>query len=536
MKIVLTSVHTHPVALGLRYISACLKQAGHDVEVLFMCPRKSTTEVDFPQSVIDAFVERCRRADLVGMSLMTGNYHRACALTQTLRGAGIKAPILWGGTHPSVAPHESLETADIICVGEGEESVLELTRRLSAGCDPKDIQGLGFRAGSPFGNREAILNPAHPLALNLDKYPFPDYDLATHWIAAKNDLVPVDAQNLRSTLNRLRILTTRGCPYACSFCNNTTMARTYAGKGPWVRRRSVDNILAEILQFRRRFPFVEEVNIVDDLFFVRDENELRDFVDKYLAQVNLPLEIDTHPNTVTDAKVAVLSRLPISLASMGIQSASPDTLTRLYNRHTAPERIAEAISIFHKYRVPTEYHYIVCNPYEPDANVIETMRFIARHHRRAAALRVFPLMFYPGCPLYDQARADGLIGARHDEAYNVIYKGSNQLAGYNYLSIWLRVVLNLRNIGLPTWMALWLVSFIASRPVRWCFDRRYFPPMAMLSYLVARKIYLLLIYQPFIKPLRRLRRKPRHKDLHPEDEVTLPRNNLAAEESVAAGR
>jgi radical SAM superfamily enzyme YgiQ (UPF0313 family) len=536
MEIVLVSAHTHPMALGLRYISACLKAAGHDVEVLFMCPRKSTAQVDFSQPVLSAFVERCRGADLVGMSLMTGNYHRACALTETLRQAGLKAPILWGGTHPSVAPLESLETADIVCVGEGEEPVLELTRRLTAGCDPTDIQGLGFRAGSRFGNSQAILNPAHPLESNLDKYPFPDYDLATHWIAGKNDLVPASPQNLRGTLNRLRILTTRGCPYSCSFCNNTTMARTYAGKGPWVRRRSVDNILAEILQFRRAFPFVEEVNIVDDLFFVRDEDEMRDFVEKYLAQVNLPLELDTHPNTVTDGKVALLSRLPISLASMGIQSASPDTLTRLYNRHTSPERIAQAIAVFHKHHVPTEYHYIVNNPYEPDANVIETMRFIARHHRKAAALRVFPLMFYPGCPLYDQARADGKIGSRHEEAYNVIYKGSNQLAGYNYLSIWLRVVLNLRNVGLPTWMALMLVSFIASRPVRWFLDRRYFPPVAMLSYLVARKVYLLLIYQPFVKPLRHLRRKPRHKDRHPEDEVTLPRNNLAAEEKAMSGR
>jgi anaerobic magnesium-protoporphyrin IX monomethyl ester cyclase len=536
MEITLVSAHTHPVALGLRYISSCLKAAGHNVEVLFMCPRKATTQADFPQLVLDAFVERCRRADLVGMSLMTGNYHRACALTDRLRRAQIKAPILWGGTHPSVAPVESLETADIVCVGEGEQPVLELTRRLEAGCDPTDIQGLGFGAGSPFGNSQAILNPAHYLEANLDKYPFPDYDLATHWIAGKNDFVQAEPQNLRGALHRLRILTTRGCPHSCSFCNNTTMARTYAGKGPWVRRRSVDNIMAEIRQLRRMFPSIEEINIVDDLFFVRDEDEMREFADKYLAQVNLPLEVDAHPNTVTDAKMAALSRLPISLVSMGIQSASPDTLTRIYNRHTPPDRIASAMEAIHKYRVPAEYHYIVNNPYEPDANVIETMRFVARHHRRAAVLRVFPLMFYPGCPLYDRAHKDGLIGPHHENAYNVIYKGSNQLAGYSYLSIWLRVVLRLRNAGVPTWMALTLVSFVTSRPVRWCLDRRYFPPAAFLAYRIVRKIYQVLIYQPLIKPLRRLRRNARHKDRHPEDEVTLPRNNLAVEEPALSSR
>lgn len=79
MKIVLVSVHTHPVALGLRYVSSCLKAAGHDVEILFMCPRKATTDTRFARPVLEACTERCRRADLVGMSLMTGNCLRACA-------------------------------------------------------------------------------------------------------------------------------------------------------------------------------------------------------------------------------------------------------------------------------------------------------------------------------------------------------------------------------------------------------------------------------------------------------------------------
>jgi anaerobic magnesium-protoporphyrin IX monomethyl ester cyclase len=511
MKIVLVSVHTHPVALGLRYVSAYLKAGGHNVEALFMCSRKATTQADFAPAVLDAFIERCRRADLVGISLMTGNFHRAAALTETLRRASIKAPILWGGTHPSIAPEESLELADIVCVGEGEEPARLLADRLQAGGDPTGIPGLGFRAGSGFGNGRTFVNPVHPLESNLDKYPFPDYELATHWMAGKEGLVPATVKNLRGTLERLRVLTTRGCPYPCSFCNNTSLARKYAGKGPWVRRRSVDNIMGELVQLRRTFPSIEEINIVDDLFCVRNEDEMREFVDRYLADVNLPLEMDAHPNTLTEAKVAALSRLPLRLVSMGIQSASPDTLRNIYNRHTPVEKIIESMDLLHKYRVPAEYHYLINNPYEPDANVIETMRFVARHHRKAAVLRIFPLMFYPGSPLYDRARVDGLIGPRHQEAYDVIYGGSNQYAGYTYLAIWLRVLLGLRNGGMPTWMALGVVRFVASRPARWCLDRKWFPPAAFLTYLVTHKLYNVLIYQPFVKPVRRLRRRRRRK-------------------------
>lgn len=532
MKVVLVSAHTHPIVLGLRYISSYLKAAGHDVELLFMCPHRSAGPAGLTAPVLDAFVERCRRADLVGMSLMTGNYHRACMLTDALRRARIKAPILWGGTHPTVAPAESLRTADIICVGEGEESVLQIATRLEAGLDPTAIEGLGFRAGSSFGNVRPLLNPARSLESDLDKYPFPDYDLSTQWLAGKDDLVPATPRNFRSALHRLRILTTRGCPNLCSYCNNTTVARLYAGKGPWVRSRSVDNIMAELVQTCRAFPTIQEINIVDDLFFVREEVEMRDFAAKYLAQVNLPLELDAHPNTVTDGKVAALSGLPIRLLSMGIQSGSADTLTRIYNRHTPPDTIAQAMTTFQKYRIPTEYHYIVGNPYEPAANIIETMRFVARHHRRAAVPRVFPLIFYPGSPMYDRAVADGLVGPHHAIAYG---DRRNYMAGCSYLSICLRAVLSLRNIGMPTEAILALIAAVTSRPALWCLDRRWFARAASLADRILRKAYLLLIHQPLIKPLHYLCGKHRHKDRCPEDEVTLPRNNLAAEERAQPG-
>jgi len=522
MNMVFVSTHAHPVALGMRYVSSYVKAAGHKVKSLFMCSRKATARADFGPAVLEAFVEHCRSADLIGMSLMTGNFYRACALTEVLRKAGVKAPILWGGTHPTIAADECLETGDIICVGEGEKPVRDLVECMAAGKDPTGIGSLGFRAGGPFGNRQKILNPVQPLIGDLDSIPFPDYDLSAQWVVDKERLVPATPKKLRGALHRLRVLTTRGCPNPCSFCNNTTLMRIFKGAGTWVRRRSVDNVIAEMVQTCRAFPSIEEINVVDDLFFIRDEGEMAEFVDKYVKQVNLPLELDAHPNTVSEGKVAILSRLPISLLSMGIQSGSPDTLQNIYNRPTPVETIARAMDLFHTYRLPTEYHYLINNPYEPDENVIETMRFIARHHRRAAMLRVFPLQFYPGSPLYERARQDGLIGARHEETYKVIYSGRNLLAGYKYLSIWLHAVLGLRNIGAPPWLANAVIRFVTCRPVRWCLDRRYFPPMAYVTYQVGRKIA-----KPFGKLARLVRGKRRHRHLHPEDEAS-PRNRMAA--------
>jgi len=510
VRIALVSTYTHPIALGLRYLSACLKAAGHDVRTFFMCSRRDTTRPDWSESALEAFIEHLCDRELIGLSLMTNNFHRARALTQRIREAALKAPIIWGGTHPTVAADESLEIADLICVGEGEQPLLELARRLEAGVDPTDIPSLGFRAGGPFGNRHAIRNPLAPLEERLDNLPFPDWDLPTQWVATREGLAVARPENMRGALDTLRLLTSRGCPFHCAFCNNAALQALHEGKGKWVRLRSLDNVLAEIRQMLARFPRLRSVNFVDDLFLVRPEEEIEEFAAEYNQQIGLPLQMDAFPNTVTERKVRALAKLPIELVSMGIESASDDTLKNLYHRPTPPRRIADAIALFQKYGIRTEYHYIVSNPYEPERNVIETMRFIADHHRGRSVLRVFPLMFYPGTPLYRRALADGLIHQRDDAAYDYMGTGALQFAKHDYLAVWLRIVLNLRNVGMPPWLAHRAIDFATSRPVRAVLDRPWFCPTVFVLYQLARKVWRNFIYQPFVRPFKYLRPKPRH--------------------------
>ncbi len=529
MKVTLVSTYTHPLALGLRFVSSYLKAAGHDVEMILMKSKRDTARADFSEAAMEDFVERLRDRDLIGMGLMTNTYFRACVLTQRIRDAGIRAPIVWGGTHPTVAPEESMEVPDIICVGEGEEPMLQLIEHLEADKDPTGIGSLGFRAGGPFGNKQAIRNPVQPLERELDDYPFPDYELETHWVAGKDGLEPARPDNLRGTLHRLRIETTRGCPYPCTFCNNAALLKVYRGKGAWVRKRSADNVIEEIRKARACFPTIEAVNIVDDLFFVRSEEDIEDFAVKYEEQVNLPLELDAFPNTICEAKVRSLARVPINLISMGIQSGSEHTLKNIYKRPTPIEKIVEGINLFAKYKIKAEYHYIVNNPFETDQQRIETLRFAATHHRGRAILRIFPLQFYPGTPLYDQAREAGLIGQRHDSAYQYTYTSKTHVLGSSYLDVWLRVVLHLRNNFVPSWFAHRLIDVVTHPLSRRALDRNWFVPTAYGIYRVGRFVGRKLIYQTFVRPFKYLRRRPRYEELHPEDELTLPRNNMAPE-------
>lgn len=531
MRIALVSTYTHPFAIGLRYVSSYLKNCGHEVRMVFMSSRRDTTKPDYSEAALRDYIDEMRRADLIGLSLMTNNFHRAQVLTQRIREAGIQAPIVWGGTHPTVAPEECLQYADVVCVGEGEEPLARLAECLADATDPTAIPGLWFRGDSPFGNRDPVRNPPAPLKQDLDTLPFPDYELESHLVAGPHGLESAAPGNLRGALDTLRVITTRGCPYQCTFCNNAALKEVHKGLGKWVRMRSLDNVLDELRHARASFPAIRSINFVDDLFFVRSEDEIARFADAYNRDIALPLQLDAYPNTVSEAKVSTLARVPIELISMGIESASENTLRHIYQRQTAPRRIADAIDTFHRHRVRTEYHYIVSNPFEPEENVVETMRFVASHHKGPSVLRVFPLMFYPGTPLYQKARETGLIDTRDAAAYDYMGTGALQFAKHDYLAIWLRFVLNARNVGLPRWLAHRMVDFGTSRPVRFVLDRRWFGPTVYGTYLIGRKLYRNFIHQPFVKPLKylRSRREKKHAVGRP---WRLPRVDVAAMRGV----
>ncbi len=504
MHTALLATYTHPVALGLRYISAYLKTHGQQVTMFFMRSKRDTAEADFSPALLAELTERLRDVGLIGMSLMTNTFHRACRLTDAIRDAGIRAPIIWGGPHPSLATKESVEKADMVCLGEGEEPMLQVVEALESGKDPRTAGSLAFRR-----NGQIVKTPVIPLVDELDGLPFPDFDVNSHWVAMGDHFEKATPGTLRGALHRYRIETTRGCPCSCTFCTNTAMANLYGGKGKWVRKRSNENVIRELESIRARFPTVEAVNIIDDLFFIRSKAEMEEFSRLYESRVNLPLELDAHPNVINETKLQALAKLPVALVSMGIQSGSRETLRETYHRPTDLERIVEGINLLADRKIPAEYHYLVNNPFESDRSRIETLRFAATHHRGPAILRVFPLQFYPGTPLYDRARREGLIEDRHESAYRFTYTGKTHLLGSGYLDIWLRVVLNLRNAGVPRSIVHRLVDVVTYPLVRRVLDRQWFAPLAFGIYRVGRFITHKLIYQPFVRPFRRLRRKGR---------------------------
>lgn len=424
IHITLISPYHNITANGLRIISAYLKQQGHDVDLVFLKIPNNVrhSEVLHEQAMLD-LINLCQSSDLIGFSLMTNHFLLVKNLTQRIK-AQLEIPIIWGGIHPTVKPEECLEYADIVCIGEGEEAILELADKLASQDDITAIQNLWFKR-----DNSLIKNEVRNLEDNLDKYPFQDYDITTQYILKGTRIVKMTEQLLEEAMPKNTelghaeveyfIITTRNCPHNCTYCCNNAYRKIYQGKGKFVRKRSPENIIKELETIKNTFGFIKQVLITDDTFFIRTQEEMETFCTAYRQRIQLPLRCYASPLTLTEEKLQLMLEAGLYRISMGIQSYSEETLFNIYKRPTPQRMILDKIHIIDKYKahIPRPaYHIIVDNPYETQQAKKETLQFVASLPP-GTRIGLFPLVFYPGTELYENGLKDGILQEQVSDIY-----------------------------------------------------------------------------------------------------------------------
>ena len=254
-------VNSYP-PLGLAYLAAFLEREGHRVTVYdFGLEPNGSLAQDVAE------VAACA-PDLIGITAMSSNYHSALEMARALKSA-TPAPIVVGGPHASLFPTDLLQEPcfDYVIYGEGESTICELVRALQEGEGPsraealRAILGLCFRAGE-----EIVQNPPRPLDHDLDRFPFP----ARHLFQIERyPLYAPDGERM------VTVLSSRGCPYNCSYCFKGIMGRGY-------RQRSVDNILAEIRQVMAAYG-ARHFYFIDDLFTI-NKRRLLEFTQRVIDE------------------------------------------------------------------------------------------------------------------------------------------------------------------------------------------------------------------------------------------------------------
>ena len=403
MRVILISTYSDIHAFGIRTLSACLKREEDcDVRLVFL-PRFMSDR--YKDTTLNEIVKLSEESDLIGISLMTNFFDNAIQITKSLK-ENLSIPIVWGGIHPTIRPAECLDYADVVCIGESEETLVELARNIRDRKDFHNVQGIWFK-----DKEKIVKNELRPLIQDLDSIPFPDYDYETHYTLSHGHIRKMDEDLFKKQMGVGVIyltLPTRGCPFGCAYCCNNTLNKMYSKT---LRRRSVDNVIEELMIVKSRLPFIELVRFASDSFFTYSKEEIMDLANKYKEKIGIPLQITgVAPSRLTRETLSLLVDAGLKFIRMGIQTGSERT-KKLYKRHHSNQQVEKAVKLIHEFkdiiRTPM-YDIIIDNPWETEDDLIETLMFLSRLPT-PYKLYIFSLTFFPGTDLHEKAKKDGIL-------------------------------------------------------------------------------------------------------------------------------
>lgn len=392
--------------LGIEYISAMLKKAGHDTLLAFDPQMFNDLYLSWPTmerlfDYRDRVIARLRRErpDVVAFSVVSDLFPWACAMAERVKRELGDVPVVFGGQHVTAVPHRVLAKpcVDYVVQGEGEYPMLELVERLRAGRPVDDIANLGFRK-----NGDIVVNEPRPLIQDLDELPFPDTDLFL-------------AQNPYAR-REYNVITARGCVGACAYCHNSMDRRLlWKGRGKFLRRRSMDSVLTELRQRKEKYGFT--TLCLWDEVFTCDADWLEEFCARYKREVNVPFWCFLHPNHISERVVRILEDAGCWEVEMGVQTLNPFVKKELLNRPESQETIERAIDIFRSSKVRIVVDVIFGLPILKEDDYRTLVRAFNAHVPNK--VQTFWLRYYPSTDIIEPAMRLGLVTPQdHEDILN----------------------------------------------------------------------------------------------------------------------
>ncbi len=382
---------------GLGYLAGALIHAGYsDVDIF-----DGAVETES----LDARLTR-ERFDIVGISSPTPLIDEAWRDAKTAKEHG--AITLIGGPHPTLMPGESLSRPDVDYVvrGEAEETIVEFVNAVAerqAEAAFRGIRGLSYRDGY-----KVYHNPPRPLADNLDAIPFPAFQLFK--IDRYTNLQPL-TDGLDPHARSYTILTSRGCPYQCTYCSKPITGDTW-------RARTVANVIAEWKMLVNDYH-ATEIGVTDDIWNLnlkRAKELCQALIDQGLNRVPW---VTIHGMKVnhTDAELfQLMKRAGCRRVGFGVESGDVDILKRVVKKSQTLEQVRSAFRNARAAGLQTMGFFIYGMPEETEATMEKTTRLALELNPDLANFMMAAP--YPGTELWNMVEGSGKIFAQswHDLA------------------------------------------------------------------------------------------------------------------------
>ena len=419
--------------IGVESIMAYLKSKGHLVELIFEPALGDNGFIDIPwlnkffyndKLVIDKAVRF--KPDLICFSAITNLYMPIKNLARQFKKLMPHVPIICGGIHPTSLPEETIkeDCFDMICLGEGEGAMEDLLQRMREGKSYNDVKNLWVKDATGHIHK----NEKRPVIRPLESLPNPDKSFFAKYGALTS---------------RIMIMTTRGCPFACTFCVNSFRNAAYSGE-VYLRQRAVDNVIADMVEIKKKYN-PKKFRFEDDVFAF-NQKWLNDFKVAYRKHINLPFHCYVTPSTAKDEILQGLKEAGCESVSMGIQSGNEKIRTKMLHRRHTDELIIAAAQRIKKHGLKLQAEYIFGFPTETPEDMWSSFELNDKlDSYNTASFIFYP---YPKTALQEYSLENGYLSK---EDYDKIKEGYGSYHTSCWLNLPYKDEVYKHNAMLPVW-------------------------------------------------------------------------------------
>jgi len=394
---------------GVAALSGCLKARGHETGLINL--NEALYDVPTDEQIVEQV--RSWRPDFVAFSVMTQQYKCALRLARAIKQAMPALPIGMGGVHAIMCTEQvkSDRFWDFIGVGECDEAFPELIDKLQAGDGGhRDVRNFCIRRED--GSYQDNLLGPYP---ELDALPPKDYEIFDlgHMLERKNGWQS--------------ILTSRGCPYRCTYCFNREVTDRYLEEGghsrrSYLRHYSIDRIIGELDELKKRHPGIETFIFDDDLFTLNRQHCI-DFAKAYAdAGVGVPYVLNAHVQAFSEPIAKALAESPCMIVKFGVESGSPALRKKVLERHMSNQQIIDAFDLCRQYGLHSSAFLMFGLPGETRAMMEETIDLLARI--KPGRMRWAIFFPFAGTKSHAICERDGLIDREKMDAMDNYFCGS----------------------------------------------------------------------------------------------------------------
>ncbi|MGB7516717.1 MAG: radical SAM protein [Candidatus Acidiferrum sp.] len=388
--------------LGLLYLAAHLRREMPDVAITYL---------DANHSIEQHLLYLAQQKPAVyGLSFASPLNAVAKHILRKVREVLPEALIVCGGPQPTANPQDVLSgsPADICCIGEGEETFVELVRTFVHGGDVTRVAGIAYRGP----NGDAVFTTRRPIIHDLDSIPLPAWDLV--------DLRRFRGLRQAKSGPSTAITASRGCAFNCTFCSNPI----WKNATPWVRRRSPEKIAEEVELLYRRG--IREIYIRSDLmndkldWAIAVFDALRD-----LDHPDLYFQCNLHLSRITSDFAKSMRRANCWLCNVGLESGSQRVLDGI-KKKTKLAEVETRLQTLRDQGIKVYAFMMMYQLWESGQGLeVETTREVFQSVRLVLSLwskRLLNQMSwayatpYPGSDLYRVCKKYGLLPHNFDES------------------------------------------------------------------------------------------------------------------------